>query len=143
MTLEWKKDFLTGLYWQDEQHKELFKRADRFVRAVDERHAALEALELFAFLDEYIVTHLDAEEQAMTTHNYPAVIEHLAEHTAFIEDVARLKKQLTTTNAADCSIALSALSTRVCDWFFDHITTVDKEMGEFIRKAEARTRAKA
>ncbi|MEK6791948.1 MAG: hemerythrin family protein [Deltaproteobacteria bacterium] len=143
MTLEWKKTFLTGLNWQDEQHRELFKRADRFVRAVDEHHAALEALKLFAFLDEYIVEHLDAEEQAMTTHNYPAVIEHLAEHTAFIEDVARLKKQLAEQSAADCSAALAALSKRVSDWFSHHIHSVDKELGEFIRKAEARTRAKA
>ncbi len=143
MTLEWKKTFLTGLYWQDEQHRELFKRADRFMRAVDEHYGVDEALKLFAFLDEYIVVHLDEEERAMTTHDYPAVIMHLAEHTAFIEDVARLKKQLVAPGAADCSAVLAALSKKVTDWFFNHIASVDKELGEFIRKAEARTRAKA
>lgn len=144
MTFKWETSFLTGLNWQDEQHRELFKRADGFIRAVDEHHAALEALKLFAFLDEYFVVHFDAEEQAMTTYNYPAVLEHLAEHTAFIEDAARFKKQLAASSSAaeDCSAVLAAVSGKVSDWLINHIISVDKPLGEFIRKAEARTRAK-
>lgn len=132
MAIEWSDSLLTGLEWQDFQHRELFSRINSLLDAMNMGFGKDEVLRLFEFLDEYFVIHFDAEEQAMHKYDYPDTLAHIEEHTRFIDDIAKLR-----------SVAVSGVSTglvikvqsRVVDWLISHIGSIDKSLGAFIREA--------
>jgi hemerythrin-like metal-binding protein len=64
MTFEWSPQLAVGAEVIDAQHRELFHRVDRFVRALTEHAPAAETMHLLGFLGEYVVTHF-ADEEAL------------------------------------------------------------------------------
>lgn len=133
MAIEWTTNLSTGVVWQDRQHKELFKRINKLLDAMTVGLGKEEVLRLFDFLDEYFVVHFEAEEQAMNRCNYANTIGHLTEHTSFIEDVARLRKE-TENNVS--AVLIVEVEKRVVDWVINHFGGIDKELGECILQGE-------
>jgi len=134
MAIEWSDSFSTGVVWQDRQHKELFRRMNSLLDAMDIGRGKDEVKKTFTFLDEYFVVHFEAEEQAMNRHHYPGLIEHLGEHMGFIDRVSALRKEC---EAAPPTTALVIkVQSMVVDWFVKHIGTDDKRLGKFLRDAE-------
>lgn len=134
MPLEWNKGLSTGVPWQDRQHKELFKRLNKLLDAMNVGLGKNEVVRLFLFLDEYFVVHFDAEEKEMDRTKFPGTVEHLKEHTHFIEEMSRLKNEFAKNPT---SALVMQVKRRVVDWLINHIGDVDKKFGEFIVKAEA------
>lgn len=132
MAIEWSKTLSTGVAWQDRQHRELFKRINTLLEAVTVGLGKEEAVRLLKFLEDYIVVHFEAEEQAMNRVNYPATLEHLARHTAFIDEVGRLRSEFA---AAPTSALVIKIQRVVIDWLIMHIGGEDKALGSFILKA--------
>lgn len=134
----WKKTLETGVKWQDDQHRELFKRIEALIDAINMGLGKDEVMRLFSFLDEYFVVHFEAEERAMDRYGYPDAAAHLAEHTRFIEDIERLEKEA----AEGVSTALVVKTrSKVSDWLVEHIGRVDRKLAEFLRKAERKEKA--
>ena len=133
MAIEWSESFSTGVGWQDRQHKELFRRMNTLLDAMDLGHGKGEVAKTFAFLDDYVVVHFEAEEQAMNRYHYPGVIEHLSEHMGFIERVSALKKEC---EAAPKTAMVIKVKSIVVDWLINHIGDDDQRLGRFIREAE-------
>jgi len=96
MAIEWSRNLSTGVEWQDRHHKELFKRVNGLLDAMSVGMGKDELDRVFRFLDSYIVVHFDAEEQAMSKYDFPHAMEHLREHTGFIEAVAALRHEFAT-----------------------------------------------
>ena len=134
----WTKTLETGLKWQDDQHRELFRRIEALIDAINMGLGRDEVLKLFSFLDEYFVVHFEAEERAMDRYDYPEAAEHLAEHTRFIGDIERLEKEA----AGGVSTSL-VVKTReeVSNWLVEHIGRVDRKLAEFLKKAEKEKKA--
>ncbi|MBI5810314.1 MAG: hemerythrin family protein [Deltaproteobacteria bacterium] len=135
MAIVWSKSLSTGVEWQDRQHKELFKRINTLLEAMNLGSGKAEVQKLFQFLDEYFVVHFDAEEQAMHKFDYPASLAHVAEHTHFIEDISRLREE---GQAAMTTGLLIQTQRRVVDWLIHHIGSVDKDLGAFIKEISSR-----
>lgn len=133
MQLEWNKGLSTGVPWQDKQHKELFRRINKLLDAMNVGLGKEEVVRLFQFLDEYIVVHFAAEEREMDRTNYPGTVEHLREHTVFIDDMARLKDDFAK---GPSSALVMQVKRQVVDWLINHIGDIDKKFGEFAIKAE-------
>lgn len=133
MAIEWTTNLSTGVVWQDRQHKELFKRINKLLDAMTVGLGKEEVLQLFNFLDEYFVVHFEAEEQAMNRCNYTNTVEHLAEHTGFIEDVSRLRKE---AENGISTVLVAQVQKRVVDWLINHIGGIDKKLGECILQGE-------
>ena len=133
MAIEWSSSFSTGIGWQDRQHKELFRRMNSLLDAMDVGHGKTEVAKTFAFLDDYFVVHFEAEEQAMNRYKYPGIIEHLGEHMGFIERVAELRKEC---EAAPTTSQVIKVQSMVVDWFVNHIGSDDQRLGKFMREAE-------
>ncbi len=131
MAIEWSPKISTGIDWQDRQHKELFHRINSLLDAMTVGLGKEEVQRLFSFLDEYIVIHFDAEEQAMHKYDYPDMLSHLEEHTHFIDDVATLKEEAREDSVTTTHII--KVQSRVVDWLMNHICTVDKKLGKFIK----------
>lgn len=129
MAIEWSKTLSTGVAWQDRQHRELFKRINTLLDAVAVGLGKEEAVRLLKFLEDYIVVHFEAEEQAMNRFNYPATLEHLARHTAFIDEVGRLRSEFAATPTSALVIKIQRV---VIDWLIKHIGGDDKALGSFI-----------
>lgn len=134
MAIEWSRKIATGIDWQDRQHKELFHRINSLMDAMTIGLGKAEVERLFSFLDEYIIIHFDAEEQAMHKCNFPGTLSHLEEHTHFIDDVAALKED-SRSDGITTGLVIKVQS-RIVEWLMNHIGTVDKELGRFILEAQ-------
>lgn len=133
MALEWSRNLSTGIEWQDRHHKELFKRVNILLDAMSVGKGKDELDRLFRFLDNYFTVHFDAEEQAMSKYGFPDAVEHLQEHTGFIETVANLRRQFEHEASAVFVIKVERL---VIDWLINHIGDSDKRLGAHILMAE-------
>jgi len=133
MSIEWSETFATGVGWQDRQHKELFRRMNSLLQAMDIGHGKNEVMKTFDFLDDYFVVHFEAEEQAMNQHPYPGMIEHIAEHMGFIERISALKKEC---QAGPTTALVIKVQNTVVDWLIHHIGSDDQRLGRFIRETE-------
>ena len=139
MAIEWSNSLSTGLLWQDTQHKELFRRINNLLEAMNVGRGKEEVIRLFQFLDDYIVVHFEAEEQAMSRFNYPQMVSHLAEHTRFIEDISKLSAECVENMTTGLVIKVQR---QVVDWLINHIGGIDKELGKFLASAESERKGK-
>lgn len=133
MALEWSSNLSTGVDWQDRHHKELFKRVNGLLDAMSTGMGQGELDRMFKFLDSYFIVHFDAEEQAMSKYGFPGTVEHLCEHTGFIEDVARLKRECENGVSAGLVVKAQKL---VIEWLLNHIGGSDKKLGAHILMTE-------
>lgn len=133
MSIEWSRTFSTGVEWQDRHHKELFKRINALLDAMNVGLGKDEISRLFKFLDEYFVVHFDAEEKAMHKLDYPDALAHTAEHTGFIEEISRLEDECRKGMSTATVIKTQS---KVVDWLISHIGKSDKALGAFILKKQ-------
>lgn len=134
MAIEWNSNLSTGVEWQDRHHKELLKRVGGLLDAMSVGSGKDELDRLFRFLDSYFVVHFDAEEQAMSKYGFPDAVEHLKEHTGFIENVAALRHEF---SCGATSVLVVKVQKLVVDWLINHIGGMDKRLGVYILKSEA------
>jgi hemerythrin len=133
MAIEWNNNLSTGVDWQDRHHKELFKRVSALLDAMSVGMGKDELDRIFNFLDSYFTVHFDAEEQAMSKHAFPGAVEHLGEHTGFIDQVSALRREFATGATAVLVVKVQRL---VVDWLINHIGGSDKKLGTYILKAQ-------
>lgn len=139
MGIQWSANLSTGIEWQDRHHKELFKRITRLLDAMNLGHGKEEVGSLFKFLDEYIVYHFEAEEQAMSKYDYPGAFLHTAEHTNFIEDISALREEFEKNASSGLVIKVQR---QVVDWLLNHIGGPDKKLGAFLASVEGVKKAR-
>ncbi|OHB34355.1 MAG: hemerythrin [Planctomycetes bacterium GWA2_40_7] len=134
MAIEWTQDLATGIDWQDNQHKELFKKIDSLMESMKVGKGKEEVENILNFLADYVVFHFGNEEKAMEKFSYTEYSRHRAEHTKFTNDFSGLKKQVET--AASPSILVIQIQRLVVDWLKNHIGKVDKSLGAFLKTKE-------
>lgn len=134
MSIEWNAKLSTGVDWQDRHHKELFKRVSGLLDAMSVGLGKDELDRVFRFLDGYFVVHFEAEEQAMSKYAFPGAMEHLREHTVFIESVAALRQEFAL---GATSVLVVKVQRLVVDWLIHHIGEMDKRLGAHILRSEA------
>lgn len=133
MAIEWNRNLSTGVEWQDRHHKELFKRVSALLDAMSVGMGKDELDRIFSFLDSYFTVHFDAEEQAMSKYAYSGAVDHLREHTVFIEQVSALKREFASGPTLALVVKVQRL---VVDWLLNHIGESDKKLGAHILKFE-------
>lgn len=133
MAIEWNRNLSTGVEWQDRHHKELFKRVSALLDAMSIGMGKDELDRIFTFLDSYFTVHFDAEEQAMSKYGYPEIVDHLREHTSFIDQVSALRREFAS---GPTSVLVVKVQRLVVDWLINHIGESDKKLGTYILKFE-------
>jgi len=129
--MHWKDSLSVGVNIIDEQHKELIARINKLLEAMGAGRGSGEINAVVGFLEDYTVKHFKMEEEHMLKFRYEAYTAHLAEHTAFISDVQKLKNEL--NGAKICSAHTMQVQRRVCDWIVDHIGKTDAKLGAFLK----------
>lgn len=127
---QWSEAYSVGYPDIDSQHKRLFQLAEQL-------HAAMTAGKgkqcLSNTLDNliaYTKRHFADEEILMQTHRYPLFQQHKAQHQALTERVVQFQRSFETGQATVTVELLQFLS----NWLTNHIGSVDKKVGEFLRQ---------
>ena len=85
MYIKWSEDLSVGVELIDEQHKEMFNRINRLLRAIGEIGGAEQVVATADFLQDYVVQHFAAEEEQMVLHEYPGLASH-KEHKELLKE---------------------------------------------------------
>lgn len=127
----WKDSFSIGIPEIDRQHKELCDKIDDLYEACSQKKGAGEAVKMLDFLASYTVKHFADEEKLQLEINYPKYEQHKKMHDDFIDQVTKLKQEITDSGA---TIPMVIKTNRtISDWLVKHIIGVDKELKNYTK----------
>ncbi len=125
-------DLLTGVKEIDEQHKEMFHRANLVHKAHNIENAKEEIDKFINFIEKYAQSHFKYEEDLQIKYNYPNYKKHKAEHESFRGFYLPLKKQYEEEGISFDFI--SNFDKEVMKWIVFHVKNEDLEMAKYIKK---------
>lgn len=131
MALSWTEDLSVGVGLIDEQHKTWFDKADQLFEAGKKGQAKEFVGQMLNFLDDYTKKHFSDEEKYMLSIKYPEYDKQKTLHTAFIGELAKLKKEF-SESGGNILVVLNA-NQMVVDWLIKHIANEDKKIGVFVK----------
>jgi len=116
----------SDIIWQDAQHQVLFEILD----LIKEPGADAKVLEK---LRDYTENHFALEEKYMEQLEYPGLKEHVESHDRFRTEI----DQLLGSGDPD-PVFMGLVSTYLTEWLKSHVFGIDKELEDFILKADAK-----
>ncbi|HTN53166.1 MAG TPA: hemerythrin family protein [Anaeromyxobacter sp.] len=134
MGIFWTNALAIGHPEIDAQHEQLFRHVGELVEEVGRRIDGAEAARLFAFLDDYVVGHFQAEEGLMLRSCYPDLPSHHVEHAWFVRAYRDLRERLEAREPG----AEDRLRTWMVDWLKGHVVGSDKAFALFLETVEPR-----
>lgn len=134
MALQWTAALSVGDPEIDEQHRELFRRADRLLEGIRAGEAD-ELPGLISYLHEYCISHFGAEEARMRAVKYGGYVRHKSEHDRFIADLLALSAEH-EERGSGAFIALKVNQWLVA-WLKGHVSGTDAELGRFLSRRSA------
>ena len=137
MNVKWTQDLSVDVKEVDAQHKELFRRINRFDSAMKKGRAKEEILGLMEFLEEYAVIHFRTEELYMLKYNYPKYRFHKSKHEWFKGEFSSIRTRLEKVGPTPEVIILS--NSLLITWFCNHIRTTDTAFGSYLKPKLERT----
>lgn len=132
--MKWTPDLSVGVSLIDEEHKTWFEKADKLFEAGKNHQSKEYVGELLDFLDDYTKKHFSDEEQYMLKISYPEYSAQKQAHTAFIGDLAKLRKEY-SESGGNLLVIINA-NQLVFGWLTQHILKMDKKIGEYAKTFE-------
>jgi hemerythrin len=130
MSLKWTEQLATGVHEIDHQHQELFTRMNNLLQAMHEGKGKEEIQTVMIFLDDYVVSHFGLEEKYMTQYDYPQFSQHQEQHQSFTNNFSKIKQEFESTGISSALVIQT--QRKLSDWWENHITMLDKELGAFL-----------
>jgi hemerythrin-like metal-binding protein len=127
----WTPGLSVGVEAMDAQHRQLFDRLNRLVKAVRGGRGADEIGSTMEFLDGWVREHFAAEEKLMADAGYPGLAGHLRLHAIFKADLATVRVGLSAPDADHQELA-ERLHLSLRDWLLGHIRVEDRAYGEYL-----------
>jgi hemerythrin len=131
MRMPWTENLSVGVETIDEQHKTWFEKAEKLFEAGKNRQAAGYIGELLEFLEDYTKKHFADEKKYMQSIGYPGLPEQQKAHAAFIQQLAQLSADF-KSSGSNLLVIINA-NTMVLGWLTNHISHMDKKIGEFAK----------
>ncbi|HUL57866.1 MAG TPA: hemerythrin family protein [Anaeromyxobacteraceae bacterium] len=133
-TLQWTPALSVGNADIDEQHQELFRRAERLILALRSGDRS-EVEPLVGYLTDYVVSHFEAEERLMRESRFPGLAEHKAAHEGFRREFHDLFLDF-RRKGATALVALS-LHNWLAAWLKEHVSGLDTELAGWLSRRSA------
>ncbi|HEX9242362.1 MAG TPA: bacteriohemerythrin [Anaeromyxobacter sp.] len=127
--LQWTQALAVGVEEVDEQHRELFRRAERLIAALRGGERA-EVVPLLSFLEGYVVFHFEAEERLMRERRYPGLEAHAGAHKQFREAFAEMMARF--HRAGPTALLALTVHNWLSDWLRSHIGDLDQQLGRWL-----------
>ena len=131
-SLEWKKEFCTGIEEMDKHHKKFFD----YLKQLEEVAGGSKGREVIdrglKQVDDYIQHHFAEEEKLLRITGYPELDYQKKQHEFFIAQIAELKDGY---SRRDAYISISTLEF-LRDWFLRHILESDKKYGDYLSEVK-------
>jgi len=131
MAITWTPNLTVGVKQIDDQHKVWFDKANELFEAGKAQRAKEYIDKMIDFLDEYTKQHFRDEEAYMEKINYPEIEAQKKAHASFIKDLAKLKSDY-NESGGNLLVIINA-NKMVINWLTNHITTMDKKIGDFAK----------
>ena len=131
----WMPSMSVGVDKWDDDHKELLHYIDRFCNADFDTTSPEKSTELLESLTRYAEIHLSSEESLMRQMNYPAFIEHKADHDVFRDWLSEQSLNLQKSPPYWDSDGGREF---LVGWLFSHILKVDMRYKEFFENRMAK-----
>lgn len=132
----WKDNYEIGVKEVDQQHKELFKRLNSFLRVVrsdEDKDIKCEKIEeTLDFMSEYVVVHFDSEEAIQKKYNYPEYEKHHQIHERFKAEIAEFKKEFEEDKYNEDLVM--EFSGKLLTWLINHVAAEDQKIGDYINE---------
>ena len=125
---EWNKLLSVGNKEVDGHHQHLIMMLNQLYEQINSGNVTISAENMVNELADYATYHFTAEERLMRIYKYPHMDSHVKEHLDFINKINEYQKTLVSGKKVlflDVVIFLK-------DWLFNHITTNDIKMGQFL-----------
>lgn len=120
--LWWTDDLKTGIFLVDEQHRNMFNKANEiFDLGIDEDIEKVK--KIFIFLMDYSNNHFYDEEKIMMEEEYKDFIKHRSEHNFFIEKIYEIYQNIISEGITESN--LNDLKILIIDWLANHINGED------------------
>jgi hemerythrin len=129
MPLEWTSALRVGVEEIDEQHQELFRRAERLIHALKAGDRG-EVEPLLHYLSDYIVSHFECEERWMAKAEYPGLAEHQDAHRRFKDDFRERTREYQRKGPTPL-VALT-ISNWLSDWLVRHLGGEDVALAQWL-----------
>lgn len=127
--IAWKQSLSVGIEEIDAQHRELFRRADRFLESIGKASRQDVGI-LLSYLRLYAVAHFGAEEAWMREVNYPGYEAHKLEHDGFVKDILRFSEEHEKRGGP--GLEPMRVATTVTTWLEKHVSQTDTELARFL-----------
>lgn len=135
----WKESYKIGVKEVDEQHKELFKRLNNFIKTVrnsedDKESKRKKVAETLDFMGDYVDEHFSDEEKLQKKYNYPDYEKHHEIHEKFKAEIKEFAEEF-KENEYDEEFAME-FSGRLLTWLINHVADTDQKIGKYINKVK-------
>ncbi len=131
MDFKWDPGLSIGIGEVDIQHREIINRINYIVDSAGKGKSPEKTAETIEFLESYAEKHFETEEKIMTVAGYPGTEEHKKLHASFIKRIEAIAAAINKGELKGKE--LYEIGEEIYAWFERHITTADREMGEFIK----------
>ncbi len=129
----WKEKYKIGVERIDQQHEELFRRVEDFIKSVRsegewelKQEKVKETLE---FMSMYVVTHFADEEKYQQEIHYPGYEEHLQLHIRFKEEVGKYVARFNDTGFDEELV--QEFGGKLMAWLIYHVAGADQKIGAY------------
>lgn len=123
--LKWQNDYMTGIAWQDTQHK-LFLDKFNALALIYAYEGDPDIEKLMFFLELYADNHFSTEEAYMKLTDFPDMEAHQNEHKNFLSSLKEMDRNMTKLDGEDFCIKMK-------EWFINHIRGIDHEFGAYLK----------
>jgi hemerythrin len=127
----WTKDLSVKNGVIDGQHQQCISKISELIDAVEKNLGETKLRSILDFLESYMWTHLDYEEEYMEKNKYDKIHSHKIHHKTLKDTIfyfdEKLEKKGPTKELAD------ELKEDLGIWFISHIKTQDEDYARFIK----------
>lgn len=134
----WKEKYQVGVELIDEQHEELFRRVDEFMKVLRSEGAWEKKIdkvnETLGFMKDYVVTHFRDEEVYQKVIGYPEYEAHCKIHNDMVAYVTSVAEQYEREGYKEA--LMQQFGGKLLTWLINHVAAADQKIAEYARSLE-------